>query len=509
MVANTEFYTGSVTTPPTIEPPSVKPSASLTVSQRLAVASGQTLYFRGQAISEAGVSPITNAGLIAVIPTADGATGITDVVEDPTIHDFTNTASGILSVEAKTGDAYGYNTESNPVLIKNQGVIQVVALSGGAYGLDDYGGYYGAVVDNGKNGLIAIWAAGTGMGLSYYQTGVAFTNEGVIQVTAGKAIGVYGPNSFNNSGTIRATDFGGDGGAIGVEIGFASLYHGDAETFTNSGLIKAGKAFMFDAYELSPAYSETITLDNSGHIVGAIDLSENGGKDIIVNTGSIAGAIECAGSSDGVLTNSGRINLMDGTSQIASVANSGQIEGPGVFHTATAFTNEAGGVIQSTSGELTIAPFAGGLTNDGVIEADGGVLHITGAVRGSGEAVVAHGTLELSSTFTQDVTFTGATGVLDLAKSQTYGGTVAGLSQTGGTTLDLRDIGFVSAGEATFSGTAAGGALTVTDGTHMAKIALFGDYMASSFVAASDGHGGTLVNATQSASPAASLATPG
>jgi hypothetical protein len=41
--------------------------------------------------------------------------------------------------------------------------------------------------------------------------------------------------------------------------------------------------------------------------------------------------------------------------------------------------------------------------------------------------------------------------------------------------------------------TSAGGTLHVTDGTHTANIALLGNYMASVFVAGSDGHGGTAV----------------
>ena len=38
-----------------------------------------------------------------------------------------------------------------------------------------------------------------------------------------------------------------------------------------------------------------------------------------------------------------------------------------------------------------------------------------------------------------------------------------------------------------------GGTLHVTDGTHSGNIALLGNYMASVFVARSDGHGGTSV----------------
>jgi hypothetical protein len=36
--------------------------------------------------------------------------------------------------------------------------------------------------------------------------------------------------------------------------------------------------------------------------------------------------------------------------------------------------------------------------------------------------------------------------------------------------------------------------LTASDGSHVAKIALLGQYMAGSFVASSDGQGGTLIS---------------
>jgi hypothetical protein len=38
-----------------------------------------------------------------------------------------------------------------------------------------------------------------------------------------------------------------------------------------------------------------------------------------------------------------------------------------------------------------------------------------------------------------------------------------------------------------------GGTLTVSDGLHAQSVALLGQYMASSFVMASDGHGGTMI----------------
>ena len=43
---------------------------------------------------------------------------------------------------------------------------------------------------------------------------------------------------------------------------------------------------------------------------------------------------------------------------------------------------------------------------------------------------------------------------------------------------------------------ASSGTLTVTDGVHTASIQLLGQYTASEFATASDGHGGTLITFT-------------
>src|SRR5262249_11448529 len=88
-------------------------------------------------------------------------------------------------------------------------------------------------------------------------------------------------------------------------------------------------------------------------------------------------------------------------------------------------------------------------------------------------------------------TFMGSSGILQLDQSARFAGTVAGM--TGQDTLDLRDISFATIQSPTYSGTSTGGTLTVSDGTHTAKIALQGNYLASTFVASSDGHGGTNV----------------
>jgi hypothetical protein len=117
-------------------------------------------------------------------------------------------------------------------------------------------------------------------------------------------------------------------------------------------------------------------------------------------------------------------------------------------------------------------------------------------VTGSGSAVINDGELDFNQGFNENVTFTGASGGLGLGRSQTYGGAISGFSASGGTFLDLRDIGFTGSGEASFSGTKASGVLTVSDGTHTAHITLIGDYRHTSFVTSGDGLAGVIVAAS-------------
>jgi hypothetical protein len=100
-------------------------------------------------------------------------------------------------------------------------------------------------------------------------------------------------------------------------------------------------------------------------------------------------------------------------------------------------------------------------------------------------------TLELSSAYSGQLSFAADTGTLKLDNSATFAGTVAGM--TGHDTIDFTDIDPTKAQAASYSGDTSGATLSVTDGTHTANIALLGNYLASGFVASSDGHGGTNI----------------
>jgi hypothetical protein len=121
--------------------------------------------------------------------------------------------------------------------------------------------------------------------------------------------------------------------------------------------------------------------------------------------------------------------------------------------------------------------------------------------------VATGATVELHSTFVGPVTFAGSTGTLKLDQSQSFSGTIAGFR--GQDQIDLADIGYGAKSTLGYlaNSNKTGGTLTVNDGTHTATLALLGQYIAGSFVAMSDGHGGTLVSEQALASAQTPLLT--
>jgi Ca2+-binding RTX toxin-like protein len=124
-------------------------------------------------------------------------------------------------------------------------------------------------------------------------------------------------------------------------------------------------------------------------------------------------------------------------------------------------------------------------------------------------AVAAGETITLGSGYAGQVDFLSDTGTLKLENSASFAGTVAGLC--GQDAIDFADIGFGGSSTLGYAANSdhSGGTLSVGDGTHMANIALLGSYMASTFAASSDGHGGTLISeAAQASSQTPALTQP-
>jgi hypothetical protein len=280
-------------------------------------------------------------------------------------------------------------------------------------------------------------------------------NAGGIDVGANAALVVGGGGTLVNSGHISVGDLGGK----------ASLIFNQSTALTRGGATNGVIALMFRDGTIRGARA-SVVLTNEEYIQGAGKLGD--GKLTLINgvgdsrVGIVAvGGLLTINTGHNTITNAGLIEAFNGSKCVITSA----LDNTG--------TLKVGGRRRSTA-----------------------FMKVEGAVTGSGSALISHGTLDFTSSFNENVAFTGTHGHhghLELAQSQTYGGGISGFSKTGKTSLDLVDIGFVTSTEATFSGTTSSGVLTVTDGTHTAHITLIGDYIASTFTAKSDGHGGTVV----------------
>jgi hypothetical protein len=295
--------------------------------------------------------------------------------------------------------------------------------------------------------------------------------------------------------------FTGNGDSFSGTLGGAGKFAfvGGSDTLSGATVSAAGVSITGAAVTLSGAISNSsaITVATPSLVISAAGATLSGGGSLTLtdtNTNQITGVTGAATLTNvnNTISGAGALGggLMTLVNQAAGVINASGTNAL-IIDTGGATLTNAGQIIASGAGGLTIQS---AINNTGTIAALNGNVTVNAAVTGVGVANVSGATLDFASNFTENVTFTGATGILELGKSQGYAGSITGFSKTGGTSLDLADIAFVGAGEATFSGTKTGGVLTVTDGTHTAHINLKGDYRTSVFISASDGHGGTIIH---------------
>jgi hypothetical protein len=245
--------------------------------------------------------------------------------------------------------------------------------------------------------------------------------------------------------------------------------------------------------------SGQIVLYSGEMMVGAagVTLSGNGR----VSSNNSAGNVIVGASTAATLSNvNDHLNLTgqlgDGSMTLINQAAGTIVDAQAVGLTINTGANtiQNAGLIaaEATGGGVTVAS---AVNNTGSLQAlNGGTLILEGAVTGAGTGRIVGGTLWAQSAFTENVTFALTGGTLELTDSVDYKGKVSGLDAAGSNALDLLDIGFTAGvTKASYSGTTKSGTLTVTDGTHTAKIALIGNYIGSTFTPSDDGHGGTKV----------------
>ena len=344
----------------------------------------------------------------------------------------------------------------------------------------------------------------------------AYTNAGVVTGASGAGVSMTGGGLFTNAAgaSINATGAGGWGFTMGTTGGG---YGSVDNTFANHGLIDGG----YGGVQLAGAVP---TARNSGVIEGGVTgLAMNGGG-TFTNSGTIIGTSQTGAyfGSTAQFTDNGTVTGGVNAVQFAgSGANSltlgsgakvsGAIVGSTAAGATTTLSLNGGGTLNSSLQHITSATVSGGGTwvLNGVSSlpsltvAAGSKLQVgdsthTNAdlsiqsLQNNGVIKLSAGTLEVHDmSGSGSISFTGSASVLQLDHSASSAGAVAGF--TTGAALDLRDIAFVGSKEAAYQGTSTAGTLTVSDGTHTAKIAVTGALGSGAFVAQSDGHGGTLI----------------
>ena len=384
-------------------------------------------------------------------------------------------------------------------------------ITGGVGGRNPYHGSDGGAGVSLSTGASLMVKAGTITGgAGGYSYGYAYAGGGGgagVHLTAGGSLRTTGGTITGGAGGASRSGVNG-GMGDGVDInGGGMVINGDA---ANAGALISGVIGVFASSVGVATVTNFATIQGTG---GTSVAFSNAGDRLIVEAGTTF--VGTAKGGGGTLELAGGIGTITGLGASGDLTGAASLTFSGFgaydFDTRDVLTliGENSAASLTNAGSLTIANEAslqveGAVDNDGVLETSG-ILTLIGAVSGTGKAVINAGTLGAGSAFTQDVTFSGTTGVLELADATAYTGTITSFSTVGGTSLDLRDVGFVSPNEATFHGSVNGGVLTVTDGANTAQIKLKGHYAASNFMAASDGHGGTIVVAQSNNRPAASV----
>ena len=211
-----------------------------------------------------------------------------------------NHAGGEIDVTADHADAYGTFGIGS---VYNDGTISVASLSGNATGIYDLDGLDGSAFVN--TGHIDVTAATEAQGVAQAFTTSAgptgYFNSGVITAHGGTAsIGVAVHFSahpavtqpyFVNSGTITVADGTAAIDSVGLDVDINS-----SPSIWNSGTISGDIALHIGNSGSYNSAGLLAHIYNSGALNGLVNLDTY--DDVLVNTGTITGAISLGGGDD-------------------------------------------------------------------------------------------------------------------------------------------------------------------------------------------------------------------
>lgn len=446
----------------------------------------------GEAVDlDAGANLTNNTGALV-----SGSIGVTANAGD--------TVTNFGTIQGTVGYAVLLNNSTARLDAESGSVIEgVISAGGGLVDIVSGVASAGGITSLGKiegAGTLSLDGAASALGV-----GVSLT---VTEIeVGGAATAVYVTTKLADSrlwdqsgGTLSVAagdqmTFEGVGDTLsGTVTGAGTFYlDGGSDTLSNVTLSAAKMVISASTVTLSGQVSVAgeLSATTPGLVVAAEGATLSGGGDLLLTDASsnlLTGATASA-----TLTNK---DIIKGAGQVGGgsmrLVNDGTIESaytpPLIINTGVDTIVNAGLIEAVGAGGLTIDS---ALDNTGTLTTDNATLTVTDPVTGSGEVRIVGGEAIFGETFTENVAF-GSSGRLVLGDSQAFAGEISDFSKTGATSLDLKDIADATA-TTSYSGTSASGILTVTDGTHTARIRLIGDYLTSTWTLSSDGDGGVIV----------------
>jgi hypothetical protein len=299
---------------------------------------------------------------------------------------------------------------------------------------------------NGGNGTFAESKGGGRGGF-----GVSLSAGGTIENQSGATIRGGEGGYYNNSSTGSRTEAG---GGVGVSFGGVA-----DSTLINAGTIAGGSGAMAVQFG---AGNDLLVLDPGAAFTGGVD-GGTGKNTLELAAGHRVGTIIGIGTN---FTRFQTIKVDAGASWV--------------------------GTKQDISGEA--------LSVDGVLTLKGACA-LDGAVNGTGTIkIAAWSALATEGTVasTDKIQFNTKTGLLSIQDTAGFNAGIGGL--VAGDKIDLRNADFAFSPSETLAFTEnagkTAGTLTVKNGANIQKLLLFGQFVASGFDLAADGHGGSMISYT-------------
>ena len=352
-----------------------------------------------------------------------------------------------------------------------------------------------AAVDANGTYTVSITTADTAYALLLNDSGAMISDNSGGTLTL---VGTGGSNNPNGELAINAGTFALAGGALkagsifvgtGGQLLISASYMGLPNGVVDNGLIAISGKKTTVSFAGAISGSGAIELQNgaaatfNGAITGSEAFTITDTSNAIVNS-------TISGSGSFALLNSGSLEF--GAADSENVTFMAGANGSLTFdHSSTApFTGSVSGLSPKNAiilADLTWTPrkmtatFSGN-TSGGTLTVSNGTNSV--ALGLMGDYTAASWKLSKDST--------GGTRVVD---PPVTGSLSANADGGAGGGIDLSDISFGDNTTLAYTANSdkTGGTLTVSDGLHAQSVALLGQYMASSFVMASDGHGGTMI----------------